>query len=78
MPHTGKDRPSTGRNGRTARTLSSPIHSLEDEIYVLRRKMEMTYLEEASFSADRVIELSRKLDIKINEYMRYKQLCSNG
>nr|WP_274655063.1 aspartyl-phosphate phosphatase Spo0E family protein [Paenibacillus humicola] len=44
---------------------------LEDEIYALRIKMEQSYLEEASFNSDLVIDLSRKLDVKINEYMRF-------
>nr|WP_246627967.1 aspartyl-phosphate phosphatase Spo0E family protein [Paenibacillus oenotherae] len=51
--------------------MSSSIRILEDEIHTLRIKMEQSYMEEASFSSDIVIDLSRKLDVKINEYMNY-------
>ena len=37
-----------------------------------------TYLEESSFHAERVIEISRKLDVKINEYMRSKLRRAGG
>jgi len=50
---------------------SSSIRVLEDEIYTLRRLMEQSYLEHQTFSSDTVIDLSRKLDVKINEYMRF-------
>ncbi|QHT62651.1 aspartyl-phosphate phosphatase Spo0E family protein [Paenibacillus lycopersici] len=51
---------------------SSSIRRLEDEIHALRMKMEQSYAEEATFSSEKVIGLSRLLDTKINEYMRYK------
>ncbi|WP_181151045.1 aspartyl-phosphate phosphatase Spo0E family protein [Paenibacillus sp. PCH8] len=44
--------------------------SLEDEIHMLRRKMEQIFLEEKSFTSDIVIEISILLDLKINEYMK--------
>lgn len=50
---------------------SSSIRVLEDEIYMLRKLMEQLYLEHKTFSSDNVIDLSRKLDVKINEYMRF-------
>ncbi|GGD49072.1 aspartyl-phosphate phosphatase Spo0E family protein [Paenibacillus nasutitermitis] len=53
----------------SARKLSSSIQTLEDEIYMLRTKMEQSYTEETTFNSDKVIDLSRKLDLKINEYM---------
>ncbi|RXZ80096.1 aspartyl-phosphate phosphatase Spo0E family protein [Paenibacillaceae bacterium] len=53
--------------------LSSSIRKLEDEIDHLRRAMEQTYNKEASFNSEVVIEMSRKLDVKINEYMRQKR-----
>jgi len=56
---------------------SPSIMKLEDEIRFLRCKMELTYREESELSAERVIEISRKLDVKINEYMRHKLGCSN-
>ncbi|WP_420832274.1 aspartyl-phosphate phosphatase Spo0E family protein [Paenibacillus humicola] len=55
----------------SAKQLSLSMRVLEDEIYALRIKMEQSYLEEASFNSDLVIDLSRKLDVKINEYMRF-------
>lgn len=58
-------------NTISAEQLSSSIRILEDEIYTLRVKMEQSYMKEASFSSDIVIDLSRKLDVKINEYMIY-------
>lgn len=50
-------------------SLSSAI-ALEDEIQFLRLKMEEIALLEKSFTSDKVIWISRMLDIKINEYMR--------
>lgn len=44
--------------------------SLEDEIQVLRSRMEQLFLLENSFTSDSVIEISSLLDLKINEYMR--------
>lgn len=49
-----------------------PAPSLEDEISSLRRKMEDAFLECESLTSDLVVDLSRKLDVKINEYMRAK------
>nr|WP_223869855.1 aspartyl-phosphate phosphatase Spo0E family protein [Paenibacillus sabuli] len=48
------------------------MRKLEDEIYQLRTVMEQVYLEEASFNSEVVIEISRKLDLKINEYMKHR------
>jgi len=45
-------------------------HSLEDEIRILRHRMEQLFLQENSFTADNVIEISSMLDLKINEYMK--------
>ncbi len=44
--------------------------SLEDEIRMLRSKMEQIFREEKSFTSDIVIEISSLLDLKINEYMK--------
>ncbi|MCM3783309.1 aspartyl-phosphate phosphatase Spo0E family protein [Neobacillus mesonae] len=49
---------------------SSRDLSLEDEIHILRSKMERIFLEEKSFTSDVVIEISSLLDLKINEYMK--------
>ncbi|MGM1048546.1 Spo0E like sporulation regulatory protein [Paenibacillus uliginis N3/975] len=44
--------------------------SLEEEIHMLRRKMEQLFLQEQSFTSEIVIEISSLLDLKINEYMK--------
>ncbi|MDG0808743.1 aspartyl-phosphate phosphatase Spo0E family protein [Cohnella rhizosphaerae] len=44
--------------------------SLIEEIDLLRRRMTETFLKEDSFTAEPVMEISRMLDVKINEYMR--------
>ncbi|WP_046215482.1 aspartyl-phosphate phosphatase Spo0E family protein [Paenibacillus wulumuqiensis] len=44
--------------------------SLENEIRVLRSQMEQLFIEQQSFIADDVLEVSMMLDLKINEYMR--------
>ncbi len=44
--------------------------SLEDEIRVLRGKMEQLFIQEKSFTSANVIEISSLLDLKINEYMK--------
>lgn len=43
---------------------------LSEEIDRLRKAMTETFLQEHSFIADSVMELSRQLDQKINEYMK--------
>lgn len=64
---------STRRPYRTHQ--SSPMHhsshgSLEEEINRLRSKMEQAFLENESLTAEIVVEISRLLDDKINEYMK--------
>lgn len=54
------------------------IRKLEDEINLLRSKMVLIYMEESSFNSDKVIAISRKLDKKINEYMKSTKMCANG
>ena len=44
--------------------------TLEDEICLLRNKMEQMFVQEQSFTSDTIIEISSLLDLKINEYMR--------
>lgn len=57
-----------------AEDMNSPhTVTLEDEIYLLRSKMEKLFLEEKSFTSDIVIEISSLLDLKINEFMRVSQ-----
>ncbi|SDF83659.1 Spo0E like sporulation regulatory protein [Fontibacillus panacisegetis] len=47
--------------------------TLEDEIRLLRSKMELLFQQEKSFTSDIVIEISRLLDLKINEFMLKSQ-----
>jgi hypothetical protein len=63
------------RIGRNRAILSPSIRILEDEILVLRNTMEQTYLREETLNSENVIEISRKLDVKINEYMQVKHKC---
>lgn len=44
--------------------------SLADEIDELRRRMTEEFLKEESFTSESVMEISRRLDRKINEYMK--------
>ncbi|WP_256760814.1 aspartyl-phosphate phosphatase Spo0E family protein [Cohnella sp. WQ 127256] len=46
------------------------VTDLVEEIDRLRMAMTKTFLQEHSFVADSVMELSRQLDLKINEYMK--------
>lgn len=62
-----------GKAWSTSSENSSQMLSLEDEIYLLRMRMEQLFLEEQSFTSELVIEISMLLDLKINEYMRSHQ-----
>ncbi|WP_246070609.1 aspartyl-phosphate phosphatase Spo0E family protein [Paenibacillus kobensis] len=53
------------------RKMPSSIRLLEEEIMLLRGAMERMYDEEETFQSDLVIDLSQRLDVKINEYMHY-------
>jgi hypothetical protein len=46
------------------------VADLVEEIDRLRKAMTETFLQEHSLVADSVVELSRQLDLKINEYMK--------
>ncbi|MDQ0087172.1 hypothetical protein J2T12_000566 [Paenibacillus anaericanus] len=52
---------------------STQVVSLEDEIQLLRSKMELLFSQEKSFTSDIVIEISSLLDLKINEFMRSRK-----
>jgi len=52
------------------RMISPQAMTLEDEIQLLRARMEEIFLEEKSFTSDIVIEISSLLDLKINEFMK--------
>ncbi|GIP38789.1 hypothetical protein J31TS4_20690 [Paenibacillus sp. J31TS4] len=58
-------------NNRNWLSKLSPSHEdrLEEEIRELRMKMEQLYLEHGSLLSSAVIEISRLLDEKINEYI---------
>jgi ribosomal protein S13 len=49
---------------------SKRVADLLEEIDSLRKAMTETFLQEHSLVADSVMDLSRQLDIKINEYMK--------
>lgn len=55
---------------KDGRTTSPQAVSLEDEIQMLRTRMEEIFLAEKSFTSDIVIEISSLLDLKINEFMK--------
>ncbi|WP_025691882.1 aspartyl-phosphate phosphatase Spo0E family protein [Paenibacillus zanthoxyli] len=44
--------------------------SLEEEIHILRKRMEQLFMQEKSLTSDNVVEISSKLDLKIIEYMK--------
>ncbi|WP_379133158.1 aspartyl-phosphate phosphatase Spo0E family protein [Paenibacillus sp. sgz500958] len=71
--------PSFGReyfsgNGKRTAKGDTPLRgpSLEDEIRVLRGRMEQLFVQEKSFTSDIVVEISSLLDLKINEYMKLR------
>lgn len=45
------------------------LESLEEEIRVLRFKMEQMYMEKPSFNNEAILEISRLLDDKIYQYL---------
>lgn len=58
------------QNGHSAVDAAARKRTLEDEILVLRSRMEQIFVQEKSFTSELVIEISCLLDLKINEYMR--------
>ncbi|WP_228745419.1 aspartyl-phosphate phosphatase Spo0E family protein [Paenibacillus sp. S150] len=61
----------TGSGKRPAKgEINARRLSLEDEIRILRSRMEQLFVQENSFTSANVIEISSLLDLKINEYMR--------
>ncbi|RED63850.1 aspartyl-phosphate phosphatase Spo0E family protein [Cohnella lupini] len=51
---------------------------LAEEIDRLRKAMTDTFMREHSFIAESVMELSRQLDLKINEYMKHVLMSREG
>ncbi|GMK41094.1 hypothetical protein PCCS19_41500 [Paenibacillus sp. CCS19] len=62
---------SSQRSLHSTRKLPLTLQVLEQEILILRNAMERMYREQATFQSELVIDLSRQLDVKINEYMHY-------
>ncbi|MFD0712449.1 aspartyl-phosphate phosphatase Spo0E family protein [Paenibacillus sp. GCM10027626] len=62
---------------KQAKQYSSSVQVLEDEIYALRQMMEHSYREQDTINSDVMIDISRKLDIKINEYMQLRLILSS-
>ncbi|WP_081957312.1 aspartyl-phosphate phosphatase Spo0E family protein [Paenibacillus sp. FSL R7-0273] len=58
------------QSGHSAVDAAARKRTLEDEILVLRSRMEQIFVQEKSFTSELVIEISCLLDRKINEYMR--------
>ncbi len=52
--------------------------SLENEIHMLRTRMEHMFTEKQSFTVEDVLEISMLLDIKINEYMHMRYSKKQG
>lgn len=50
--------------------LPNRVKELVEDIDRLRKAMTETFLLEHSLTAESVVELSRQLDLKINEYMK--------
>lgn len=46
--------------------------TLENEIHMLRTRMEQMFIEKQSFTVEDVLEISMLLDIRINEYMHMR------
>lgn len=61
---------SSGSGIHPPRVMQMRRLSLENEIQVLRSRMEQLFIQENSFTSDNVIAISSLLDLKINEYMR--------
>ncbi len=54
------------------------VADLAEEIDRLRKTMTDTFMQEHSFIADSVMEISRQLDLKINEYMKVVLMIREG
>ncbi|WP_347323552.1 aspartyl-phosphate phosphatase Spo0E family protein [Paenibacillus wenxiniae] len=52
--------------------------SLENEIHMLRTRMEQMFIEKQSFTVEDVLEISMLLDIRINEYMHMRYNSKQG
>lgn len=58
------------RLSHSDRLSSDAVMALELDIARLRRKMEDAFVQGDALTSDSVMEISRLLDVKINEYMR--------
>lgn len=59
----------TVRRSNYKTRVSSSLPFLEEEIHILRSRMEELFEQEQSLTSAPVIEASNQLDLKINEYM---------
>lgn len=57
------------RSASNTRKQPPSMQLLEDEILVLRTAMVQMYGVEETFQSELIIDLSQRLDVKINEYM---------
>ncbi|MEJ8306865.1 aspartyl-phosphate phosphatase Spo0E family protein [Saccharibacillus sacchari] len=70
LRHGQGDAPSrVQRNAQAFGAMAERELFLQEEIRVLRAQMEETFGREQSFTAATVVEISSRLDLKINEYM---------
>ena len=70
MPsYSGECYPGSGHRSLSTNTSAHKL-SLEQEILILRSRMEQIFMQEQSFTSQHVIEISCLLDLKINEYMK--------
>ncbi|MFC5528599.1 aspartyl-phosphate phosphatase Spo0E family protein [Cohnella yongneupensis] len=61
----------SGRGMDTNARLRKYDGALSAEIDALRKRMTDMFMQELSLTADPVVEISRQLDDKINEYMKH-------
>lgn len=57
---------------------ATQLISLENEIHMLRTRMEQMFIEKQSFTVEDVLEISMLLDIRINEYMHMRYNSKQG
>ena len=69
--------PSNSRWFKKARKMTPRNPTLEKEIFELRSKMEQAYKMSHSLTSENVVESSKLLDNKINEYMKWIEKFSD-
>jgi hypothetical protein len=48
------------------------LRSLSEEIDVLRKEMESVYEKSSGFQSEKLLAISQRLDLKINEFLHYQ------